>query len=1027
MSLASLRDLLAQHFNNEELRQLCFNLTIEYENLRGETRPAKAQALVEHCLRHQRLPDLGKRCRELRPAVEWPDLDVLASELDKVQGEIAVREKLVGILSEAELSGLLAPLQQQRSELLTQLIGDGVVAYGEGAKAVGQQGVLVEGDVGGDVTTGQKNVVYRGTQNIYQTVPKGESLTATEWESSYLNALQAHCSELDLTLLDASEARSDRLDIATVFTTLYLDYQRFEGESLTDVLLNRVEQKKWRERDSGLHERELLPIAATEAIAAVSRLVILGQPGGGKSTLVNHVVTQLAARRLDATKGELPHWPTGHTPLPVRIVLRRFASWLTQEKRQGAVGDVWDYLQQLLKGWGCGHCFTGLQKAVRDGDSIIFFDGLDELRGEGMRKTVIRGAVEKFAKIEKGCQVVVTSRPYAYETDTAWRLPDDEFVVVQLAPFAAEQIEAFNEAWYTKVIEKRRGWPVERCQQAAARLSRTILARPHLLRLARSPLLLTLIAQVDSSGGGAMQLNNRAELYQKTVNLLLARWENRIQLDVAFGEDVPDDQIVWLDGLPTHELRDVLAKLAYEGHRDQAQQQQGEADADLVVEIAYATLQQELLLRFDSLQRANDIIAYIQQRTGLLVDKGGYLFTFPHRTYQEYLAGQHLQNMSGWQPRLVKLLKQAPDWWREVFLLSVAGKPADSVQFLVQALLPIGTPTTQQEINLLFIAAQALVETNFNYYVELEAKQAEPPEADGFDDFLQRVQALLIGAMLAEAVVPAIVRAEAGRWLGYLGDPRPGVGVDPVTELPDIVWGEEVPAGRYVIGADREAYGSFEEQEVEIKRPFRLSRYPITNAQFQAFVQAPDWDQPRWWRGMPANEQQFDQPRFPYANHPRETVSWYQAIAFCRWLTMQLAGELPAGAEIELPHEYEWEVAARYPDGSLFPWGNEFEAKKANTFEGGVNQTTAVGLYPSGRNVRLSLYDLSGNIFEWCLNKYEKLQETAVDKEWRAVHGGSWDFNRSRARAASRSNYDPRACSFSIGFRVVLRCPIGKS
>lgn len=86
MSLPALRDLLNQHFNDAELRQLTFDLGIEYENLPGEkTRIGKARSLVEHCLRHGRLPDLTTHCQQRRPKVTWPDGAALAAEWQQDQ------------------------------------------------------------------------------------------------------------------------------------------------------------------------------------------------------------------------------------------------------------------------------------------------------------------------------------------------------------------------------------------------------------------------------------------------------------------------------------------------------------------------------------------------------------------------------------------------------------------------------------------------------------------------------------------------------------------------------------------------------------------------------------------------------------------------------------------------------------------------------------------------------------------------------------------------------------------------------
>ncbi|MBE2197393.1 MAG: SUMF1/EgtB/PvdO family nonheme iron enzyme [Anaerolinea sp.] len=270
----------------------------------------------------------------------------------------------------------------------------------------------------------------------------------------------------------------------------------------------------------------------------------------------------------------------------------------------------------------------------------------------------------------------------------------------------------------------------------------------------------------------------------------------------------------------------------------------------------------------------------------------------------------------------------------------------------------------------------------------------------------------------------ARARAAVGRALGRVvledGTPldnRPGVGfvLRNGLKIPDIAWGEEVSAGKHVIGGDKEAWRSFNERPVTIQYPYRLARYPVTNAQFACFVTAPDFGDGRWWHGLPDKERQVDDTYFPpYANGPREKVSWYQAVAFCRWLSDKL------GYMVELPHEYEWEVAARWPDNRLYPWGNEFDAAKANTSVGNnVGQPTAVGIYPASE---LGLYDLSGNVWEWCRNKDKKWDEEQVDdsNNWRVLRGGSWDKSQNFARAACRNAVVPGNRNGYDGFRVVV-------
>ncbi len=246
-----------------------------------------------------------------------------------------------------------------------------------------------------------------------------------------------------------------------------------------------------------------------------------------------------------------------------------------------------------------------------------------------------------------------------------------------------------------------------------------------------------------------------------------------------------------------------------------------------------------------------------------------------------------------------------------------------------------------------------------------------------------------------------------------------------VDGLPDLAWGGVVTAGTYTIGDKRDSDNPV--REIAIAQDYQLAKYPVTNAQFQCFVEAEDFGNAEWWEGMPEEQEAYGlklvtkeiepNPSWPYANHPRVEVSWYQAVAFTRWLSDKL------GYEVRLPHEYEWEVAARYNDGRAYPWGDEFDPAKANTEEGGLGQTTAVGLYPGGRQPTLDLYDMSGNVWEWCQNKYEDPTQNEVDDsgDSRGLRGGSWFNLDDLARAAYRFDDHPFDRVFNVGLRLV-RC-----
>lgn len=233
--------------------------------------------------------------------------------------------------------------------------------------------------------------------------------------------------------------------------------------------------------------------------------------------------------------------------------------------------------------------------------------------------------------------------------------------------------------------------------------------------------------------------------------------------------------------------------------------------------------------------------------------------------------------------------------------------------------------------------------------------------------------------------------------------------------LPDIDW-VKIPAGSFIYGEKEE------EQEITLES-FEIARYPITNAQYDCFIHDGGYEEERWWVGL--EKQRPEEPNWRQSNRPRETVSWYEAIAFCRWLSVQ------TGDEIRLPTEQQWEKAARSSDGREYPWGDGFWASYANTSASSSNslenlkQTTAVGTYPQGAS-SYGVEDMSGNIWEWCLNNYDKPDDIDIDSsgDSRVLRGGSWDSVPELVRAPFRSGFSPGYRNLIFGFRVVRVPPI---
>lgn len=261
-------------------------------------------------------------------------------------------------------------------------------------------------------------------------------------------------------------------------------------------------------------------------------------------------------------------------------------------------------------------------------------------------------------------------------------------------------------------------------------------------------------------------------------------------------------------------------------------------------------------------------------------------------------------------------------------------------------------------------------------------------------------------------------REDIGRRLNTLPDPRKGVGLD-AHGVPDIAWeAVGVPEGGTVVTLESDPPRQF-----RISRPFQIARYPVTWQQYKAFVAADDgYHNPAWWEGL----QHVEQPgraRWDFANHPVINVSWHDAMAFCRWLTARLGLE---GEVVRLPTEWEWQWMAQAGEADLkFPWGNHWRECEGNSDQSGIGRTTAVGLFPAGRVKEGEIFDVAGNVWEWCLNQHgDPFQWRLADGESRVVRGGAWVGIPDDYRAAYHRDIPPDDRDDIIGFRVCRGSPI---
>ena len=235
-----------------------------------------------------------------------------------------------------------------------------------------------------------------------------------------------------------------------------------------------------------------------------------------------------------------------------------------------------------------------------------------------------------------------------------------------------------------------------------------------------------------------------------------------------------------------------------------------------------------------------------------------------------------------------------------------------------------------------------------------------------------------------------------------------------------------IEPGTFMMGSPEDELGAGGDEtlhEVTLTQGYWLGKYEVTQAQYEAVTGE-------------------NPSRFKGADLPVENVSWKDAMAFCAKLTAQerAAGRLPEDYEYTLPTEAQWEYACRAGTTTAFNNGTNIEAEEQvygecpNLDEIGwywCNSTSKT--HPAGQKQpnAWGLYDMHGNVYEWCLDQKNKYPETPVvdpvetgtDDDYRAIRGGSYDYYDDGAkycRSAARNVRLITATSYSIGFRVAL-------
>jgi formylglycine-generating enzyme required for sulfatase activity/energy-coupling factor transporter ATP-binding protein EcfA2 len=722
--------------------------------------------------------------------------------------------------------------------------------------------------------------------------------------------------------------------------SLQLDKVYIELDTKTQVPVDNAEKKKGKNEEFSGREKTRI-LSALEASANNRMLVITGEPGSGKSTFVNHLGLCLAT--YGQTQSCLTHrlscWQAHETDtVPILVILRDFALWVSETETQAGAKPLWDFIVSRLESENLGFADKVLEDALENGKAVLLLDGLDEIPTQEKR-TFIRDTVVAFTERYDKSRCIVTCRILSYQ-NPEWQL--SSFPEFELAPFDDEKINGFIGAWYNDLYRLEVIKTKEESEALSEKL-RHAVQRRDLRRLASNPLLLTVMSLVHTHKGRLPDA--RALLYEETTDILLWRWE---QIKTAGGKSLPlIRELLNKADRTDMDLKKILWKLAFDAH-EKGIDKEKEAAADIQeweLSKALAGLHPK-----KSRDWAESVIHTLKVRAGLLIERETEVWSFPHRTFQEYLAGAWLSSQANFAKKASELAESG-SYWREVILLAVGrlvyfSGDSDKPLALAGELCPEQTGDTDAAWRKIWLAGEVLNEMGMN----------RVEDSDLGKDLAKRIINRL-RILIEEGHLEAAERAAAGNVLGKLGDPRfnPDMFYLPCDEELGFV---KIPAGEFPMGSDTERDKDADDDELlhtVFLSEYYIARYPVTMAQFRAFVQDSEYQPEGKW-------ERYSE----YPNHPVVRVTWNDAVKYCEWLTGKLKH---TGWIIKLPTEAQWEKAARGTDGRIYPWGDGADPDKANYEDTGINTTSAVGCFPKGASP-YGCFDMAGNVWEWCRDWY---------------------------------------------------------
>ena len=448
----------------------------------------------------------------------------------------------------------------------------------------------------------------------------------------YLTSYLSHVRERHGKIQPPDYQRRQRIPIEELYvsptTTLVSDTSFVRGRSRSQRVAEYAREQ------SAIGEPENSQIPFEELAAKIDRTVLLGNPGGGKSTTSNVLMYRNALE----TKGNIPFL----------VVLREFAS--ESPLSRSVVGYIEYKLETLYQ---CPAPNGLISRLLLAGQALVIFDGLDELI-DTSRRSEVTEVVEHFCIEYPLAKVLVTSRLVGYDQA---RLDDKQFTCYQLSGFATKQIEEYVTKWFAQDEELG---PADAARRVQSFMEESGGAQD----LRSNPLMLALMCIIYYGEGYIPQ--NRPEVYEQCSELLFRKWDAQRQIKVE---------------LRAHNLiESALRHLAYWLFtRDSAELVVPERE--LIRETASFLHGRGFENEEDAEAASREFVEFCRGRAWVFSDagitaSGDTLYTFTHRTFLEYFAAAHLAMTTDTPAQLARILlpRVAKAEWEVVAELAVQKK-----------------------------------------------------------------------------------------------------------------------------------------------------------------------------------------------------------------------------------------------------------------------------------------------------------------------------------------------------------------